>query len=45
MGQRVIGIELARNLVKQWLGHVFDSQSASAKKVAAISEYEKKATA
>ncbi|PWN90607.1 ribose 5-phosphate isomerase [Acaromyces ingoldii] len=43
MGQRVIGIELARNLVKQWLGHVFDPQSASAKKVAAISEYEKKA--
>lgn len=40
MGQRVIGLELARRLVREWLGYVFDEQSASAKKVAVISAYE-----
>jgi ribose 5-phosphate isomerase B len=40
MGQRVVGIELARNLAKQWLGHVFDTKSASAEKVKAICSYE-----
>jgi ribose 5-phosphate isomerase B len=40
MGQRVVGIELARNLAKQWLGHVFDPTSASAEKVKAICSYE-----
>lgn len=40
MGQRVVGIELARNLAKQWLGHVFDKGSASAEKVKAICSYE-----
>lgn len=40
MGQRVVGIELARNLAKQWLGHVFDPKSASAEKVKAICSYE-----
>jgi ribose 5-phosphate isomerase B len=40
MGQRVIGIELARRLAKEWLGYAFDPGSASAAKVAAISEYE-----
>ena len=40
MGQRVVGIELARNLAKQWLGHVFDQGSASAEKVKAICSYE-----
>lgn len=40
MGQRVIGIELARRLAKEWLGYAFDPQSASAAKVAAIGEYE-----
>lgn len=40
MGQRVIGIELARRLVSEWLGYVFDEQSASADKVAVISKYE-----
>ena len=39
-GQRVIGIELARRLVKEWLGYRFDPQSASATKVAAINDYE-----
>lgn len=41
MGQRVIGVELARRLAKEWLGYVFDDQSASAAKVAVISEYER----
>jgi len=40
MGQRVIGLELARRLVREWLGYVFDEQSASAQKVAVISAYE-----
>ncbi len=41
MGQRVIGIELARRLAKEWLGYTFDPSSHSAPKVAAISSYEK----
>ncbi len=40
MGQRVIGLELARRLVREWLGYRFDPTSASAEKVAAISQYE-----
>lgn len=32
LGQRVIGIELARRLVREWLGYTFDSSSPSAKK-------------
>lgn len=40
MGQRVIGIELARRLVREWLTYRFDSTSASAEKVAVIDEYE-----
>jgi len=39
-GQRVVGIELARRLAKEWLGYVFDPSSASAEKVAAIGSYE-----
>ncbi|KAH7121205.1 hypothetical protein B0J11DRAFT_560151 [Dendryphion nanum] len=42
MGERVIGIELARRLVKEWLGYRFDTTSASAKKVEAIMEHERK---
>ena len=42
MGERVIGLELARRLVKEWLGYEFDPESSSAAKVAAISEYEAK---
>lgn len=33
MGQRVIGIEPARRLVREWLGYEFDPSSASAAKV------------
>ena len=40
MGQRVIGIELARRLAKEWLGYEFDSSSASNAKVEALSAYE-----
>ncbi|TLP74483.1 ribose-5-phosphate isomerase [Nesterenkonia sphaerica] len=40
VGQRVIGQELARKLVREWLGHSFDPSSASAEKVQAISSYE-----
>lgn len=41
MGQRVIGIELARRLVREWLGYTFDAASASAEKVAALSNYDR----
>jgi len=40
MGQRVVGVELARRLVREWLTYRFDTASASADKVAVIDEYE-----
>src|SRR3954447_7173457 len=40
LGARVIGLELARRLVAEWLGYEFDPDSASASKVAVITEYE-----
>ncbi|WP_406690486.1 ribose-5-phosphate isomerase [Saccharopolyspora sp. ID03-671] len=40
-GQRVVGLELARRLVAEWLGFEFDHQSASAAKVELIAEYER----
>ncbi|GAA1763789.1 ribose-5-phosphate isomerase [Kocuria aegyptia] len=40
MGQRVIGLELARRLAKEWIGYAFDPTSASAAKVEAITGYE-----
>jgi len=40
MGQRVVGIELARRLVREWLTYRFDTSSASAEKVAVIDEFE-----
>ena len=42
MGQRVVGIELARRLAKEWLGYTFDPESSSAAKVQAIKDYEEK---
>ena len=39
-GQRVVGIELARRLAREWLGYRFDESSASAEKVAVIENYE-----
>ena len=41
LGQRVIGLELARLLVSQWLDHRFDTASPSAAKVEALREYER----
>lgn len=40
MGERVVGLELARRLAREWLGYVFDETSASAAMVQAIGEYE-----
>ena len=40
MGERVVGLELARKLAKQWVEYRFDPQSASAEKVNVITEYE-----
>jgi ribose 5-phosphate isomerase B len=40
MGQRVVGVELARRLVREWLTYRFDTSSASADKVAVIDEFE-----
>lgn len=40
MGQRVVGIELARRLVQEWLHYVFDDSSASAGKVEVLNNYE-----
>ncbi|KAG8157266.1 hypothetical protein KVR01_012974 [Diaporthe batatas] len=42
LGARVIGIELARRLVKEWLGYKFDPTSASAAKVQCITDYDNK---
>src|SRR4051795_3751173 len=39
-GQRVIGLELARRLAREWLGYEFDPTSSSAPKVDAITSYE-----
>ncbi len=41
MGQRVIGLELAKRLVSEWLGYRFDPSSSSASKVAAIESYDR----
>jgi len=41
MGQRVVGIEVARRNVREWLGYVFDESSASAAKVEEITAYER----
>ncbi|TYJ53358.1 ribose 5-phosphate isomerase [Cryptococcus floricola] len=40
LGQRVIGVELAKKLVQEWLGHVFDPESASNEKVQIIHDYD-----
>lgn len=39
-GQRVIGLELARRLAREWLSYEFDPNSKSADKVEAICGYE-----
>ena len=40
LGERVIGLQLARRLVREWLGYTFDPGSSSGPKVAAIRSYE-----
>jgi ribose 5-phosphate isomerase B len=40
-GQRVVGLELARRLTREWLTYRFDTGSASAQKVQLISEYDR----
>lgn len=39
-GQRVVGLELARRLAREWLGYEFDESSPSAEKVAVLNDYE-----
>ncbi|GAA3700922.1 ribose-5-phosphate isomerase [Gordonia hankookensis] len=39
-GERVVGLELARRLAREWLGYEFDATSASAAKVDALRGYE-----
>ena len=39
-GQRVIGLELARRLAREWLNYEFDPESPSASKVDAIDQYD-----
>jgi ribose 5-phosphate isomerase B len=39
-GTRVVGVELARKILSEWLDHEFDPTSASAAKVARITAHE-----
>ncbi|GAM83039.1 hypothetical protein ANO11243_010250 [Dothideomycetidae sp. 11243] len=41
-GARVIGVELARRLAKEWLNYTFDPTSASAAKLQYITDYDNK---
>ena len=40
MGQRVVGIELARRLAREWIGYTFDPESVSADKVKVLTDFE-----
>jgi ribose 5-phosphate isomerase B len=40
LGQRVVGVEVARRLVREWLTYRFDATTASADKVNVISDYD-----
>ncbi|MEW1822307.1 RpiB/LacA/LacB family sugar-phosphate isomerase [Arthrobacter sp. NPDC080031] len=40
MGQRVVGVELASRLAREWLGYAFDPSSASADKVKVLTDFE-----
>lgn len=39
-GERVVGLELARRLAREWLTYRFDDSSASARKVKILDDYE-----
>lgn len=41
MGERVVGLQLARRLAAEWLEYTFDPSSGSNSKVDLISEYER----
>ena len=40
LGQRVVGLELARRLAREWLEYEFDDSSPSAAKVGLLDDYE-----
>lgn len=40
MGQRVVGLELARRLAREWVGYSFDPTSASAAKLKVLADFE-----
>ncbi|WP_305884613.1 RpiB/LacA/LacB family sugar-phosphate isomerase [Pseudarthrobacter cellobiosi] len=40
MGQRVVGVELASRLAREWIGYTFDPTSASADKVKVLTDFE-----
>jgi ribose 5-phosphate isomerase B len=40
MGQRVVGVELARRLMTEWLGCVFDPRSHSVENLVALGRYD-----
>lgn len=40
MGQRVVGVELARRLAREWLRYRFDPRGSSAEKVDALNTYD-----
>jgi ribose 5-phosphate isomerase B len=40
MGQRVVGVELASRLAREWIGYTFDPSSASADKVKVLTDFE-----
>lgn len=40
MGQRVVGVELASRLAREWIGYTFDPESASAAKVKILADFE-----
>lgn len=41
LGERVVGLQLARRLVSEWLGYEFDPASPSEEKVSLIETYER----
>ena len=41
-GERVVGLELARRLAREWLTYRFDETSSSAEKVRVLAEYEQR---
>ncbi|MCJ1479370.1 hypothetical protein MMC13_008055 [Lambiella insularis] len=42
MGERVVGLELAKRLAEEWAGYRFDEESASAEKVKALTGHEER---